>query len=303
MSKKDFIDINKLPRGTASDVITEGCVVLEGGAFRGTYTEGVLDALMENDINLRCTVGVSAGAMNGMSYVSGQIGRAARMTFGYRKDSRYVGLKAILKDHGIVGFDFMFNEAMELEWFDKERFMSPERRFVAVATNCITGEAEYFDKDTDADIYDAVKASASLPLASQSVKLNGVPYFDGGCACKIPYKWAIKNNYDKIVVVKTRHDCYRKDLSKSMLGKIVDFKYKKYPKLLQSMSEGNMNYNMQCDEIERLERENRIFVISPSEPLSVGRFEGDMEKLKKLYYLGYNDGKNKINSLIKYLNS
>ena len=300
MGRKYFVDINKLPRGTASETITDGCAVLEGGAFRGTYSEGVLDALMENDINLSCTIGVSAGAMNGMSYVSGQIGRSGRMTFGFRKDSRYIGLKALMENKGIVGFKFMFNEAMELEWFNKERFMSCDRRFVAVATNCLTGVEDYFEK-TDPDIYEAVKASASLPIVSQPVVISKTPYFDGGCSCKIPYKWAMENGYEKIVVIKTRHDSYRKDVSKNGMAKIIGLKYKKYPKLIESLERSNENYNIQCDEIDRLRDDGRIFVISPSESLKVGRFEGDLKKLEELYYLGYNDGRDKIQDLKKYL--
>ena len=109
MSKKNkiFSGLDRLPKGLASEHLTEGCVVLEGGAFRGLYTSGVLDALMEAGINLSCTVGVSAGALNGMNYVSGQIGRSGRLNLTYRHDSRYVGLKAIHKNRGVIGFDFI----------------------------------------------------------------------------------------------------------------------------------------------------------------------------------------------------
>ena len=100
-NKKVFSGLSRLPKGLASDQLTEGCIVLEGGAFRGLYTSGVLDALMEAGINLSCTVGVSAGALNGMNYVSGQIGRSGRLNLTYRHDSRYVGLKAIRKNRGV----------------------------------------------------------------------------------------------------------------------------------------------------------------------------------------------------------
>ena len=90
-----YSGIYQLPAALASDTITEGCIILEGGAFRGVYTSGVLDALMEADLNFQCTVGVSAGAMNGMNYVSGQIGRSGRINLRYRHDSRYVGLHAV----------------------------------------------------------------------------------------------------------------------------------------------------------------------------------------------------------------
>ena len=141
MSKKIFSKIDKIPRGRASNKISKLCLVLEGGAFRGLYSEGVLDALMLAGINAECTIGVSAGAMNGMNYVSGQIGRAARINLTYRHDSRYIGLKAIKTNKGVVGFDFVMNQIDE-EAFDEEAFFDRRKRFVVVATNCLPGPCQ-----------------------------------------------------------------------------------------------------------------------------------------------------------------
>ena len=301
MKKYNYID--DFPIGTASDTISEGCIVLEGGAFRGTYTEGVLDALMEADINLSCTLGVSAGAMNGSNYVSGQIGRTMRLTMKYRHDSRYIGLNAIKRDKGLFGFGFMFGELMDIEYFDKDRFMNSPMQFVATATNCETGKTEYFAKNGDVDIYDAIKASASLPLVSQPVTLNGVEYFDGGCSSKVPYEWAIDNGYKKIIVVRTRHADYRKDLSKNGAIRFMRMKYGKYPNLIKSLEDCNEIYNEQCDRMQKLHNSGDIYVISPSEPINVGRFEGNLDTLRGLYELGYNDVLNNLDSIRAYLDN
>lgn len=301
MKKYNYID--DFPIGTASDTISEGCIVLEGGAFRGTYTEGVLDALMEADINLSCTLGVSAGAMNGSNYVSGQIGRTMRLTMKYRHDSRYIGLNAIKRDKGLFGFGFMFGELMDIEYFDKGRFMNSPMQFVATATNCETGKTEYFAKNGDVDIYDAIKASASLPLVSQPVTLNGVEYFDGGCSSKVPYEWAIDNGYKKIIVVRTRHADYRKDLSKNGSIRFMRMKYGKYPNLIKSLEDCNEIYNEQCDRMQKLHNSGDIYVISPSEPINVGRFEGNLDTLRGLYELGYNDVLNNLDSIRAYLDN
>ena len=301
MRKKTVMDMNKFPCGRASGRLTQGCIVLEGGALRGTYTDGVLDALMENDINMQTVIGVSAGAMNGMSYVSGQIGRAMRTTVGYRHNSRYMGAKAIRESGGLFGFEFMFGELLEIDKFDTDTFFGNDVRFVAVATNCLTGEPEYFEKDFP-DIIEAVKASGSLPLVSKPVTIGGVEYFDGGCSCKIPYRWAIDNDYQKILIVRTRHSSYRKDLSKKNLSlPIIEKKFKKYPELIKSVSESDKNYNAQCDEIDELEKSGRVFVISPSETVEVGRFEGNLDKLSDLYHMGYIDTLKKLSDLRKYL--
>lgn len=296
-----YNDIDRFPKGTASYNITDGCIVLEGGAFRGTYTEGVLDALMMNDINLGCVLGVSAGAMNGLNYVSGQIGRTIRVTLKYRHDSRYMGLNAIKRDRGLFGFGFIFGELMDIEFFDKERVKNSPMRFLAAATNCETGKTEFFDKNGDVDIYEAVKASASLPIISKPIKLNGVEYFDGGCSKKVPYQWATENGYDKVVVVRTRHKDYRKDLSGSGMNKLIKKKYAKYPEFIKSLEASNSVYNNDCDEMERLHNEGKIFVISPSEPLNVGRFEGNPDVLAGLYDLGYSDTIKNLDALKAYL--
>ncbi len=299
VKKNTYID--DFPQGRAGDKITEGCLVLEGGAFRGTYTEGALDALMEADLNFSCTLGVSAGAMNGANYISGQIGRTIRLTMNYRHDSRYMGINAIKREKGLIGFGFIFGELMDIEYFDKERFMSSPMRFVAAATNCETGETEFFEKDGEVDINEAIKASSSLPLVSQPINLNGTEYFDGGCSSKVPYEWAIDNGYKKIVVIRTRHKDYRKDLSKNGAMRFVKMKYAKYPNFLKALSDSNRVYNEQCDNMEKFHDRGEIFVISPSVPVNVGRFEGDLDTLRKLYELGYSDVKNNLTALKKYL--
>ena len=298
---KVYSGIARLPEGLASDKITEGCMVLEGGAFRGVYEEGVLDALMQQDINMQCTIGVSAGALNGIHYVAGQIGRAARINLTYRHYNQYVGVEALKKNKGVIGFHFLFNGLEKTDPFEEERFKKKGKKFVAVVTNCLTGNAEYIDRDNCGDIYQAIRASASMPYVSKMVNVDGIPCLDGGCACKIPYRWALDNGYEKIIVIKTRPDSYRKktsgDRKKSMIRKL----YHNYPEFAEALINSDTIYNSQCDEIEKLRRQGRIFVISPSGPVKVGRLEGNMEKLGELYHMGYRDGMKQIEALRAYL--
>ena len=295
-----FSGLDQLPRGYASSQLTKGCLVLEGGAFRGLYSAGVLDALMTAGINLQCTIGVSAGAMNGVNYVSGQIGRSARTSLRYRHDGRYVGLPAYWKNHGIIGFDFLFTEVEERDPLDRERFFSPERDFIAVATNCLTGRPEYFRRGTCSDIFQAVRASASMPYVSRMVNVDGIPCLDGGCSMKIPYPWALDQGFEKIVVIKTRHREFRRSIRRSG-GLPPKLFYHSYPALAESLASSQRNYNAQCDELERLEKDGRLFVLSPSQPVTVSRMEPDMEKLGALYYLGYQDTMANLKTLHSYL--
>ncbi len=298
MAKKIFSGLDALPNGDAPDRVTPGCLVLEGGAFRALYGEGVLDAMMEAGINLECTIGVSAGAMNGMNYVSGQIGRAARINLHYRHFSRYVSYLGILTRGGVINFDFVLKNVPN-DPFNAQRFYRPDRRFYAVATNCLTGETAYFEKSTCSDIFRAVQASASMPYVSRMVKLDGIPYLDGGCSTKIACQWALDQQFDKIVIVRTRHNSFRYPCDK--VSSMPYRFYRKYPDFAKVLAGSEERYNHLCDSIEQLGRDGRAFVISPSHPMEIGRLEKDMEKLGDWYYLGYQDGQDNLEALRAYL--
>ncbi|MBQ5360702.1 MAG: patatin family protein [Lachnospiraceae bacterium] len=192
---KPFSGMEDIPSGKAGENLIHACLVLEGGGFRGLYTQGFLDAMMVHDLNLDCVIGVSAGALAGMNYVAGQIGRSARVNLGYRHDSRYVGARALLHSRSFLDVGFLTEDRGIIEPLDSERFYRPERRFIAVAANCQTGQAEYFEKGKCYDIVSAFRASATLPYISPMVMIGGVPYLDGGCVCKVPYEWALKEGY------------------------------------------------------------------------------------------------------------
>ena len=186
---KIYRDLDKLPEGRADESITEGCLVLEGGAWRGLYTLGVLDALMEENINFRKTVGISAGALSGIGYVSGQIGWSARIDLSYRHDPNYCGVKALGSDHGITGFSYLFHDILKEHPLDKKRLKTTQRRLAVGATNMLTGQIEYFEK-VNCNFFRAVRASATVPYISRPVVIGGIPYLDGGCSVNIPYDWA-----------------------------------------------------------------------------------------------------------------
>lgn len=297
-----FRHIERLPSGIGTGPVTPGCIVLEGGAFRGVYTSGVLDALMESGIHMACTVGVSAGAMNGLNYVSRQIGRSGRINLRYRHDPRYVGLHAVRRNQGIIGFDFVFGYMQHVPDFDWKNFRDPDRSFYAVVTNLETAKAEYISRDSGISPFRAVRASASMPYISRPVTLRGKPYLDGGCAVGIPVQWAIEQGFEKIVVVRTRERGFRK--SKAVPGDHLhkeNLLYHQYPDFARLLVEGNLRYNGECALTERLAAAGRIALIAPSRPPEVGRLEPDMEKLGALYQLGYADGREQLPALCAYL--
>ena len=297
--EKVYSRMESIPNGRASDVIIPGCLVLEGGAFRGLYTQGLLDFWMQNDINFQTVIGVSAGALSAAAYMSGQIGRSARVNLGCRHNSNYIGVKALRKAHSPIRLDFLIHDYDQIEPLDMERFHDSRRRLVVVATNCQTGKLEFFEKGNCADLILGIKASASMPYISPMVEVDGKKCLDGGCSCAVPYQWAIDEGYRKIVVVRTREHGFRKPEAK--LKNTAKRVYRRHQEFAEALDDSSARYNRQCDEMERLAEEGRIFMVEPSESVTVGRVEGDMEKLGALYWLGYHDGEKTLGALREYL--
>ena len=298
-NNKVFSRVQEIPRGRASEEITEGCLVLEGGAWRGLYTQGALDVLMENGINFQTTIGVSAGAMSAIGYVAGQIGWCPRINLTHRHDPSYCGVGAMRRDHGVTGFTYLFQTLMQgSEPIDQARFDDPARRLIAVATNIQTGEPAYFEKGS-CDIFRAVQASATVPYVSRPVVIRGNAYLDGGCSVKIPYNWAVEQKFQKIMVIRTQDRTYRRKVKKA--GAADRLLYRKYPALVHAMEQASIDYN---DLLRKMDREmeiGRCFVLAPSRPVGITRFEGDVEKIGALYELGRSDMQEQLPALQAYL--
>lgn len=287
-----------IPKGTADETITPGCLILEGGGFRSVYTGGVLDALMADRINIETTIGVSGGAMNGFCYVAGQIGKASRVNLHYRHDPNYVGVGAELHRHSILDCEYAFNELSAEEPLNAERFYDPRRRFICVATDVETGKPAYFEKGKCADIFLAIRASSTIQYVSKPVNIEGHLYLDGACSDHIPLKWALDQGFRNIIVVRTRDRSFRRD--EKGLSVWAKLQYHRYPNLLRSLASDAPRYNHVCDELDKLERKGKIMVIAPDLPLSVGKLEKDMEKLGDLYWQGYRDGQEACEKIRNY---
>lgn len=278
-------------------------LVLEGEAMRSLFTSGVLDVLMDNNIDIDCTVGVSAGALVGSNYVSNQKGRTAKININYCNDNKYIGVGAIKNNKGLVGFDYLFDgEIAKYNPFDEKEFLNSKKRFVTGITNCITGKTEYYDKSPE-NTYKLLQASSSMPLVSKVVEINGKPYLDGAIDCNVPIDWALEQGYERIVVVLTRNKDYRKNPVSNKMRKMYKLVYKKYPNLLKTMYDRPDKYNQTYDKIDQLEKENKIFVFRPENNVDISRLERDQDKLKALYEEGKNETQNRLRDLKEYLNS
>lgn len=261
-------------------------LVLEGGGLRGVFTCGVLDCFMDHGIRFPFTVGVSAGACNGLSYMSGQRGRAKASNIDLMEKHHYIGFRYLLTQRCIMDFKLLFEDFPErIIPYDYDAYFSNPDRFIMVTTNCLTGKAEYLEeKSSSKRVMEIVRASSSLPFVSPITYVDGTPMLDGGISDSIPVEYAMKQGYDKLVVILTRNKGYRKKASKMRVAKAF---YRKYPGLQKALSERNSTYNKTMDLIDHLEQEDKIIVIRPLRPIEVGRMEKDTSKLTDLYQEGY----------------
>lgn len=261
-------------------------LVLEGGGLRGVFTCGVLDCFMDYGIRFPFTVGVSAGACNGLSYMSGQRGRARSSNIDLMEKHHYVGFKYLITQGCIMDYKLLFEDFPEkIIPYNYDAYFSNPDRFVMVTTNCLTGEAEYFEEKSSSErVMSIVRASSSLPFVSKITYVDGVPMLDGGIVDSIPVQYALDQGYEKLVVILTRNKGYRKKEGKMRIAKAF---YRKYPELQKALSVRNIRYNQTMDLIEKLEAEGRITVIRPIRPIEVGRIEKDTTKLAALYQEGY----------------
>lgn len=261
-------------------------LVLEGGGMRGVFTCGVLDNFMDRGIRFPYTIGVSAGACNGLSYMSGQRGRAKYSNIDLLEKYNYIGLKYLLKKRNIMDFDLLFQEFPDhILPYDYDAYFSCRERYVMVTTNCLTGKADYFEEKQNKDrVIDIVRASSSLPFVCPITYVDDVPMLDGGIVDSIPLMRARQDGYTRNVVVLTRNKGYRKEIQGT---KVPPFIYRKYPHLRKAINMRSHVYNEQLDLVERLEEAGEITVIRPRKPVMVDRIERDVHKLTELYEEGY----------------
>ncbi|MCF0257025.1 patatin-like phospholipase family protein [Bacteroides heparinolyticus] len=270
----------------AISLTSQSGLVLEGGGMRGVFTCGVLDSFMDRGIRFPYAIGVSAGACNGLSYMSGQRGRAKYSNIDLLEKYKYIGLRHLLKKRNIMDFDLLFQEFPEhILPYDYEAYFRCPERFVMVTTNCTTGEANYFEeKQCKERLIDIVRASSSLPFVCPITYVDNIPMLDGGIVDSIPVMRARQDGFSNNVVVLTRNRGYRKEIKGT---KVPPFIYKRYPQLREAINRRSVVYNEQLDLVEQMEEAGEITVIRPRNPIEVNRIERNIRKLTDLYEEGY----------------
>ena len=261
-------------------------LVLEGGGMRGMFTAGVVDVLLQNDVQLDGLVGVSAGACFGCNYQSGQVGRGLRYNLTYSKDRRYCSMWSLVRTGDLFGADFCYRRVpLELDPFDMETFDASGVPFWVVCTSVSTGKAVYHQcEKAGEDMLEWIRASASMPMVSRPVEREGDFLLDGGIADPIPLAFFEQCGYERNVVVLTQPRGYVKRQSKMM--PLMRRALRAQPAIAQAMEDRPRVYNEEVAYVAAREQVGAAFVLCPDEPLPAHRVEHDPRKLTEAYFAG-----------------
>ncbi len=276
-------------------------IVFEGGASRTYFSTGVMDFFLEQQIYADYVIGVSAGIANGVSYVSRQHGRNIEIAEKFIADKRYMGVRHLLnpKKRSYYNTEFVFGEIPEKHVpFDFNTFRNSGCEAVAVVTNIETGEAEYINVELE-NSWKVLIASCSLPILFPPVEIDGQLYLDGGLSDSVPVDKAIANGCDKVIVVTTRERSYRKTKEKG--SGLSAFLYRKYPELVKLLKTRSERYNQSQEHLSELEKQGKIFVISPENTEGWGRTDNDPVKIRQIHNSGYHTAKELLPELMEYM--
>lgn len=278
-------------------------LVLEGGAMRGIFSAGVMDVLMENQIEFDGIIGISAGACFGCNYKSRQPGRALRYNVSYCRDKRYCSLHSLLSTGNLFGAEFCYHEIPEkLDIFDFETYDQSPVEFYLAATDVETGQPVYHRCDrADDEMMTWLMASAAMPLFARIVEVGGKKLLDGGISDSIPLKYFQKIGYEKNVVILTQPADYVK--TKNRLLPVLRIVLRRYPRFLQALEQRHLLYNLTTEYIRQQEASGSTFVIQPPEKLPIGHVEHDPDVLRAVYAIGRQTAEARLDALRKFLRS
>ena len=264
-----------------------------GGGTRGIYGAGVFDYLMEEGISGDYFIGVSAGAANGASFLANQPRRNFVFYNNYAFRKEYMSLKNFLRTGSYIDLDYIYYDLSSSNGeypLDYKTLKENPMEFEIVATDARTGKAKYFNKnDLVIDNYDPIKASCCVPVLCKPYKIKGVEYVDGGLSDPIPFKRAFEAGCDKVILVLTRPKDYFREKRKDK--KFVRILRRNYPVLSRTFAKRHEIYNTCLREALKLEKENKIIIVAPSDIGNLKTLSQDHKKIEKLYEMGRKDAR------------
>lgn len=284
------------------DNMEKVALVLEGGGMRGLFTTGVLDVLLDNNIEIDCIIGVSAGALFGVNYFSNQRKRAFDYNIKYLGDKRFISIRSLLLTGNLINKKFAYYKmTKELCPFNNNEFIKNNKDFYVTTTNIETGKSEYIKITNVYEQLEEFRATSAMPFLSKIIKLNNKKYLDGGISDSIPIEKCLSLGYKKIIVVLTQPLDFEKPPIDQKIFSLLKLKYYKYPKFIDAIKNRHIKYNKILNKIKTMETKKEIFVIRPSKKINVPITNNNQDKIQDVYDMGISDCNKVITKLKKYL--
>ena len=276
-------------------------LVLEGGAMRGLFSAGITDVWMEAGIEFDGLIGVSAGAAFGCNIKSRQPGRAIRYNKRFARDPRFSGWRSLWKSGDIFNAQFAYHEVpAKYDIFDDKAFDNNPLPFYVVCTDVESGQPVYKQlSKTNYDCYEWIRASASMPVVSKVVELEGMKLLDGGITDSIPLEKMIELGYERNVVILTQPEGYVKKPNRLM--PLIRLSLRKYPNAVKASRDRHLMYNRQLEYVRQREKEGNALVIRPDNALEIGHIEHDAAKMQKIYDIGRKKGEETLKAVKDFL--
>lgn len=276
-------------------------LIMEGGAMRGLFTAGVIDVMMEHNFTFDGAIGVSAGAVFGCNYKSHQIGRTLRYNTRFCKDPRYASFRSLIRTGDLYGADFCYSEIPnKLDPFDIDTYKNSAMDFYVVCTDVQTGKPVYKNCTTgDENDIKWMRASASMPMVSRIVEVDGYQLLDGGIADSIPIRKFQQLGYEKNVIILTQPLNYIKEKNKML--PIMRVTMRKYPKVIDAVKRRHDMYNETTAYIRALEKQGKVLVIRPNQPLNIAQVVHDPKELNRVYEIGRAEALHRLDDICQFL--
>ena len=262
-----------------------------GGGLRGIYAAGVFDWCMDQGVRFDDGIGISAGAANLASYLSGQRGRNYLFYEEYSMRKEYMGAGNMLHGRSFLNLQYIYgtlSRAGGENPLDYKKMVANPMEWYMVATDANTGSPRYFTRDDiHQDDYRVLMASCCIPVACKPIEIGSVPYYDGALGDTIPLDKAFADGCDKVVLLLTKPvGTIRNDSTDQRLARII---HHKYPNAAKQLTLRAQHYNEGIAKALKLAEEGKALIIAPDDTCGVKTLTRDQEALKKLYAKGMKD--------------
>lgn len=275
-------------------------LVLEGGGLRSLFTAGILDVMMDAGLRFDGIIGVSAGATFGCNYKSQQRRRSLRYNLNMAHDWRYCSLRSWITTGNLVGAEFAYHILpTEIDVFDNSTFTANPTSFCVVCTDTATGKPCYHHVETmDYEGLEWLRATASLPLVSRAVPLDGRLYLDGGISDSIPLRHWQEEGYERNIVILTQPAGFVKRPTRlTPLFRL----FSHYPAITAAMARRHEMYNAELAYLAEAVKRGNTLVLCPPAPITIGRTEMNPDKMQAVYDQGFAYGKDHLEEIKAFL--